>query len=247
MPCYSDVTELATLAKDGDKGAQNALWHAVKSWAFSVAMQYLPYVQASGAWSSDDLEQCAGLGVLGAVQTYEPDKGSFLNWCSYYIKKECRVMLGLVGRIRKEHYNAARLDEPIPGTEDLTRLDLIEDETATDRMEAVEDRAWNDALREDLRQAMSKIQERDRQAIQGFYLDGLTLQQTADRMGVKTERVRQCRNRGLRALRQDGRLYVLYSPNYSRHKGISAFRTTFSSVVEDEAIKHMDFERRTML
>lgn len=245
MPGNCNIEELTLLAQKGDRGAQNDLWHNVKAWACSVSMAYLPYVRSGGGvWSVDDLEQCAGLGVLEAVKTYDADKGGFLGWCSFYIKRQCRSMLGLAGRIRKEHYNAARLDEPIPGAEDLTMLDCIEDEDSTAAMEAAEDRACNNVLRDDLLNAMDRLPDQSRHMIHRYDLDGLTLREAAREMGVGIERGRQCRVNGLRALRRDYHLRKWYSPNYYRRKGLAAFKTTFSSVVEDEAIQHLDSERR---
>ena len=63
-------------------------------------------------------------------------------------------------------------------------------------------------------------------------------------LGWEVPRVRQRRQTAMAHLRKDRVLRQLYQPNYWRHKGVAAFNSTFSSVVEDEAIRHLDNERR---
>lgn len=237
------VDALAALAQS-DVAAKGALWEAVKRWAYTISARYRPLAEANGGVTLEDLNQCAALGVLEALRKYNTENGGFLTWCVYYIRKECRNVLGLRGRQRKEHYFAARLDEPIPGAEDLTLLDCIPDENAGAPFDVVEDRACNDVLRADLLAALDKLTDQQRHMIHRHDLDGLTLKAAAAEIGVGVERGRQCRVNGMHKLKQDHALRMMYRPTQWRPKGVKTFNSSFSSIVEDEAFWRINEERR---
>ena len=224
------MTDLITAAQMGSPEALTALWGQTKRLAFHIADQYRTAAAACCGVDDEDLEQCAALGVLEALRSYEPDKGAFTSWLGFYVRNACRDCLGLKGRDRREHYAAVRLDAPIgAGVEDLTIGDTIHDEGAALAFEQAEHAHDNAILRRDLDAALDRLPALWREAIRKHDLEGHPLH---------PDEVQPRRN-GLNRLRRDPKL-AAYRPNYYRHKGLSAFRVTWSSVVEDEVIRKLD-------
>lgn len=233
-----DVERLALQAKDGDREALAALWVEVKQFACSLARaRYGRLAQMNGGADEEDLDQMAALGVLLAVSTYDPGGGcSFASWMAYYVRHCCRKGLGLAGRQRVEHYYKTSIDKPLPDAEDCTLADTIPDETALDPCAAAE----LDGLRHDVLAAVARLPQPERGIITRCDLGGEQQCKVAQALGVPGYVLAHTRTRGLKRLQMHLRGYA---PNYSRHKGVAAFKTTWSSVVEDEVIRADQYER----
>lgn len=242
--CKTAAVDALAAAAQTDPAAKNALWYAVRRWACSVALRYRPWLDAGGgAWCVDDLVQCAGVGVLEALQTYDRSRGGFLAWCKRYVQTACGELLGLRGRQRRENYNMVSLDAPLDDSGEICMGDLIEDPASADAFDAADHRAWCDTLRADIMAAMGKLPDPPRQSLQRCDLDGLTMQQAAEERGVTMGDIRRERIAGLNALRRDPYLRKTYAPATWRHKTLAAFRHTMSSVVEDIAIRNVMSEQ----
>lgn len=224
------MTDLIAAAQKGSPEALTALWGQTKRLAFYIADQYRTAAAACCGVDDEDLEQCAALGVLEALRSYESDKGAFTSWLGFYVRSACRECLGLKGRNRRKHYAAVSLDAPISNdTEDLAFGDTLPDEGATLAFEQAEHAHDNAILRRDLDAALDRLPPLWRDAIRQHDLKGQPLH---------PDEVQPRRN-GLNRLRRDPKL-AAYRPNYYRHKGLAAFRVTWSSVVEDEVIRKLD-------
>ena len=223
------MQDLVLAAQHGNQEAFEALWLKVKRLAAWISFKYASAAKVCSGVSREDLFQCAALGAVEAVHSYKPEKGPFEAWMGGYIRNACRACLGLRGRKREEHFATISLDAPVKGAEDLTVGDCIEDELSRAAFEDVETQIDLELLRRDLAAALSRLPPEMREPIQQHDLDGEPL---------RPDQV-QPRQRGLRQLRRD-RTLTPYVPNYHRHKGLAAFRTTWSSIVEDEVIKKLD-------
>ena len=236
--------QLAAMAREGDKAAAEQLLRQVSGFASATALRYLPLASSCGM-GADDLCQCAALGVLEAIPGYRAEKGAFLTWCAFFIRRQCLSALGLTGRPRLEHYRRASLDAPLSPEEDsLTLLDCLPDAAAAASFDAVEERCWLETLHRDITEALDRLAGQEGYVIRRHDLEGAGYKAIGAELGLEVPRVQQRRKAGLAHLRKDRVLRRLYQPNYWRHKGVAAFNTTFSSVVEDEAIRHLDNERR---
>lgn len=237
--------ELALMAQGGDASAAEALWVQVQRFACMIALRYLPMAKGNGGVSADDLCQCAALGVLEAIRGYRAEKGAFLTWCAFFIRRQCLSALGLTGRPRMEHYATTSLDAPLSPEEDsLTLLDCLPDAAAAASFDAVEERCFGETLHRDITEALDRLAGQEGYIIRRHDLEGAGMPAIGAELGWEVPRVQQRRKTGMAHLRKDRVLRQLYQPNYWRHKGVAAFNTTFSSVVEDEAIRHLDNERR---
>ncbi len=211
-------------ARSGDQEALLQLWQGVRRLAHRVIRRY----RTDGAVDFEDLEQCVFLGVYEAVRTYAPDKGSFTTWAVLNIRRACRDALGL-GRANRAA--VVSLDEPIPGTQELTIADTIPDEAASfERSE----------LRQDIEKALERLPENMAQVIRLHDLDGLPLGMAAERQCVPQDTATKWRREGFRQLRRDRGLRAYHEPVRLRYKGVRAFRNDWTSVVEEEVIRRLD-------
>lgn len=235
------MTDMIAAAQRGNRDAQQAVWESVKRLAFQIANQYRNAAAVCSGVDAEDLAQCAALGVMEALRGYNPDKGSFTTYLGYHVRNACRECLGLSGRERQEHYGAISLDSPIGGdTEDLTVGDTIPDDDAALAFEQAEDAHDARLLRQALDAALDCLPDELADTIRLHDLGGLTFQEAADQQGIHCSTAATRRRAGFRRLRKNPQLQTWYSPNYHRHKTLSAFRHTWSSVVEDEVMRKLD-------
>ena len=161
-----------------------------------------------------------------------------------------RDALGIRTVKRDPIQNASALDAPIVkyGEDGATLLDTIAVPT-----EYPEENVEREELQAAVRAAVGRVEHAAaRSAIEACYWQGKTLEQIAERNGVSSQHVSYLIYRGYRTLYNDPELqqwaidydYV----NLHRHKGVKAFKTSFSSVVEDIVLQAEErYERRDAL
>lgn len=223
-----DVNVLASAAQNGDKAAQEALWCAVRRYGLSIALKYRTAAEANGGVCVEDLQQLSALGMLEALQTWKPDrKLSFLGWMHFYVHRACAAALGFRGRQRVEHYQRISLAMPIStDDEDLTLEDVIADTSLPGMTDALE----LSELQRDVRAAVEALPADEAETVRRHDLQGEPLAALPDGQQLHT--------RALYHLRKAPRLRI-YAPYYTRHKGVTAFQSSFTSEVEDAALKHL--------
>lgn len=225
----------------GDTDAFIALWASCKRWAVWIANTYRNAAAQNGAVSMEDLEQCAALGVLEAARTYKEDGGSsFLSWCAYYVRKECREALGLRGRTRWEHYASQSLDTPLADGEGLTLADTIPsgEDVASTACARVDDASIIDKARSAL-----AAQPAAWALIRAVDLEGRQIGAAAQALGMTQEEAKKERRRGLQRLRHTPCIR-LYNPYTYMHRGLDAFRSTHTSVTEAAALWNLNRANR---
>ena len=234
------MQKLVLAARNGDPDALSAIWEAVKRLAFRIANQYRNAAAVRGGADAEDLAQCAALGVMEALQSYDPDKGTFTAWLGYHVRNACRECLGMIRN--PESPLMVSLDAPVSAdTEDLTIADTIPDECAAQAIEATEDALENQQLRSLIDAALDDLPDDIAVTIRMHDLDGLPLQEAADRQGIPYNTAQQRRRTGFNRLRKRQELLHWYNiPNYHRYKSLTAFKESWSSVVEDEVIRKLD-------
>lgn len=225
--------ECALKVQAGDMSVMPELWEQVKRLCQVITRRYYGIAQANRAIDADDLMQAAYIGSYRAALAYKPEEGGYTTILGYYVTHECRAALGLAGRERKEIYGALSLDAPIGEEGDtMTLADTVEDDSLpgfTDNLEAQD-------VRQEVRRAVDALPDPQAHIVRENYFTGRTLQQIADGVGLSVARVQAIKTQAFRGLRKDRRLWQ-YMPDYYRHKGITAFNTSFSSVVEDAVIR----------
>ena len=94
------------------------------------------------------------------------------------------------------------LDEPISQeSDDMTLGDSIEDQTALDAFQGVEDRTYNSQLHDTLEVCLSFLEKPMERAVRGQYYENKSLEDLGRELGVSYQYAREIRNKGLRKLR----------------------------------------------
>lgn len=229
--------ELALSLRQGDTGALETLWEQTKRLAFCTVRLYHPSVTAD----LDDLLQAAFFGVRAAAFAYDPERGSFAALLPFFVRRECRKTLGL----DRKAVATTSLDAPLNDETEDTLEDLLADEALPPMTEDME----REELRRDVRAAVDALEERQALTVRGHWLEGQTIEQLAQTMGMTTEGARQLEQRAFEHLRRDRVLRTLYKPpeGCGRREpgtGLHAFMTTGSSAVERIALRNAERERR---
>ena len=222
-------TALALLAKQGNTVALAQLWEINRPVIRRMFWKWYNHNQGiaeAAGLTLEDFEQEGYFAVVGAVEQYDPERGSFLTILQYLVKKQirsitcgehCRRKTTQEGReiiVSANPLNdARRLEEPLPGSEEpdgMTYGDSIPDPTATQRFENVEQACYMQELRAVLDKALSMLSERQRTVISRRFFEGLTLKQVGQQEGVTAERVRSIEAEALRSLRYNAQLRKFY-------------------------------------
>ena len=167
----------------GDEEARNKLiLHNLRLCAH-IGGKYVSKGKLGWRRELDDLISIGAIGLIKAVDTFSPDKGSLSNYASRCIENEIRMSL----RTEKKHVGEVSMEEPLgrdrEGNE-RTVLDLV----GTDGAEIFEQVSRN-LERERLRALMDRtLKRREKQVLSlrcGMGSEPpLTQQQVADRIGI---------------------------------------------------------------
>lgn len=207
------------------------LWQGVCNIAYHVALRYRNAAQLNGGLDVDDLKQCAFLGFFNALNTYDPDKGEFVPHMTMYIKKECRKALGLTGRERREHYDAISTETPV--IDELTIEDMIQDPDAAAAFDQAE-------MQADIQAALHRLPSDLRELIRMHYMLDMPMDQIAILQNRTIIQARKSHRIALQRLRKDKAIRGYERPVRFRCKGFRSFLSDWTSVVEADAIRHLD-------
>jgi RNA polymerase sigma factor (sigma-70 family) len=226
--------ELALSIQAGNTDTLLDLWEQVKRLCQVMIRRYYGIATANRAIDADDLMQCAFLGMCRAVSAYRPDEGAFSTILGFYVRNECRAALGLAGREHQEIFGALSMDAPIGAEGDtLTLADTVEDDSLPEITESLEAQD----MRREVWQAVDALPDQQAHVISENYFTSRTLQQIADGEGLSVSRVQAIKTKAFRGLRRNRTIRNLYNDCAYFHKGLTAFKTSFSSVVEDAVLK----------
>lgn len=138
------------------------LWQAVRRFAIKQGLRWLRALDGKGGATLDDLEQCAFLAMLDALESWNIDSGSFIGWYAYQLRTEYQTAMGVrTKRDKQDPINSALpLDEPLTDREgdSFTIADVTPDPDAEVAFDLADIRfaVWN---------ALAAIPENERQAI----------------------------------------------------------------------------------
>lgn len=200
------TNEIAAAVQTGQADVLE-LWDAVQRFAHDRAYRWTRAAKGRGGAVLDDLVQCAFIALLDAVQTWRPDSGaSFIGWYSLKLKAAFTEATGQrTERTRQDPLDRAlSLDMPLLDgnlAEDLTLADVIEDPRSEEEIEAVAELDYQQRRKQALAKALDGLTEDQRRAVVLRHCHGLTLDQTAARMGTTKSTARAAEQKGLRLLR----------------------------------------------
>lgn len=233
-------------ANPSDTDIQWRLMQKNKGLVFKISIKYRGILELCPALDLEDLLQTGLLSLVPAALSFNADRGkTWSAWAGWYIERAIKSALGFKRTLDDGKQKSApppalvSLDQPvIDGDPDSGNLiDMIEDPDAIDPQEAAE-RVNLSAL---VREKVAALPDRQAQIITAFDLDGQTLKAISEAWGVSLQRVSDLRQRGFKRLRRSCVFLwkEAYHRDYLRHKTVSAFQRTHSSVVEDLALRDL--------
>ena len=191
----------------------------------------------------EDLYQAGFFGLLDASATFDPERGSWGTWASFYIRKRMLAELEAQSANLRRMNKALPLDAPAYPADDendTVLQETIPDPTIPDMLEAAAD----EDTAQIVRKAVADLESPEvRQTIAGYYFEEKTMRQLAEAQGETASTIRKLHGQGLRTLRKARSIRMLresmldQETRYHAHKGLTAFWNTRSSVVEDCVIR----------
>lgn len=181
------------------------LWEAVRRFAHDRAYRWYRAMEGRGGMVLEDYIQVAFLALLEALESWDPAAGAFLTWYGLKLKGAFTEAAGMRTQRDKRDpiHHALSLDMPLNGEigEDLTLADVIEDPRSEEEIEAVAELDYQQRRKQALATALDGLTEDQRRAVVLRHCHGLTVDQTADRMGITRATARAAEQKGLRLLR----------------------------------------------
>ena len=239
----NDVTNESIVERiqAGDTDAIRVLWERNKGLISKIAKRYTSIINERGDCDFDDLMQVGFFGIHRAADEYSPERGAkFSTFAVFFIKREMRRTLGILTSKRDASLYADPLDAPLYGDGHNTTL--------LDSMAAPEDNE-NTIEQEELRAAVHAAVGRmkndaARRTIEACYFAGTSTAQQAEAEDTSQQNINERLHKGYRELYHDPELHswaVDYEyTNLHRHKGVRAFKSSRSSVVEDIVLQAED-------
>jgi len=230
-----NVDELAVAIQQGNTDLCAELWQGVKKFVYKEANRY----SAIPAFASfqEDFYQAGYIAMVVAVEGYEPEKGSFINWLALHLKTAFAEATNRQSAKQKSDplNNAISIYAPAY-TEDAetTIADTQIDESASRSFEEVEHRVFISQLHEALESVISGIEKAEREVIQKHYFEGKDAREAAQESGttVQTALRHIRKSKDLQNLKE---FVELQTPYYSG-TSYAAFERTRSSSVERAVI-----------
>ena len=182
------------------------LWEAVRRFAYDRAYRWCRAMEGCGGMVLEDYIQVAFLALLEALESWDPAAGAFNTWFGLKLKGAFTEAVGMRTQRDKRDpiHHALSLDAPLTDNEsgeDLTLADVIEDPYAAAEVEAVAELDYQQRRKQALATALDGLTEDQRRAVVLRHCHGLTLDQTAARMGTTRATARAAEQKGLRLLR----------------------------------------------
>ena len=220
----------------GETDAIGILWTANKGLVAHIAKRYSVTLSDRGDCDIDDLMQAGFIGIHRAVEKYSPDKGAkFASYAVFYMRAEMRRALGALSKTSKRdaYIGAISLDAPLfDDQEDITLMDTL---TAPEDDENILER---DELCGAVRAAVSRMKHKtNRHTVESYHFEGINESQLAEAEGTSAKNISRRLYKGYLELSRDPELrkwavdYEYINPHC--RKGVKAFNSSFSSVVED--------------
>lgn len=246
--------ELAVRIQQGEAELVAQLWAQTEAFVRCRARDAMLHIPPSHGCSVEDLVQSGYLALSSAIETYVPDRSSFITWLGYYLQNEFAAAGGYRGTKRHPLDDALSLDAPVSsdGTdEDGTLLDIVADThpDGKDEYATVDEAIYQEQLHRVLDRAVGKLPAEQADVLRARYWAGVACSEIAQEKGVPVERLRKIEQAGLRTLRTPAmsselRRYLDENTNTYAHVGLGHFMTSGVSSVEYTVLRREDLARR---
>lgn len=239
--------EIVSLIQSGNVNYFADLWEQIERLVRWKAKRVIFAIGGRAGAEFDDLYQSGYLAMVAAVNTYDPESGSFAGWFMLHLRTAFAEATGTRSQKQAKDpiHSALSLEYPLSDDSDAALLlEVIPDPASEIPMQGVEEQIYQQQLRNALEMALDKLPDKQRDIISKKYLEGIPVEQIAVEIGTTREVIRQNEKNGLRRLRQPANAKLLrpfYDFDYYGLSGLSTFKNTGMSVQERYLIDQEKF------
>jgi RNA polymerase sigma factor FliA len=207
-----DLAQMWASSRAGDAGSRGALIERYSDLAIGIAR--CMRIPETSLADRDDLSSAAMIGLIGAVDRFDPRRG-----VPFEAYAALRIRGAVVDELRRVD-ERGRADRRSEGAAVAVSLDVLL-EKGTHQGPAVDDGFTERFDQEDLRtrvqDALGRLPARQREVIKRYYGDELTLRETGAKMGVSEARACQLHGRAIQTLRRELHVRVTTAPPRVSH------------------------------
>ena len=240
--------ELAAAVKAGREDLITELWEQCENYIRLQASRW------ERAWKGkrhdfdfDDFFQAGYFALLKAVDKWDPERGKcFIGFLDLCLKTVFAEVAGCRTKAQKKDimYTSERLESPVPGKRSDGKERTLAETIGgyCEGLEAIEEKDYQECIVKAVREAVARLPENCRKAVEGHFLEGLKYTVIAEELGVTMQRAQQLGQSGLRKMRENpsnSDLKKLYfgERNLYRGTGYTSWRDTGMSAPEREAMR----------
>lgn len=202
-----ELAQLWATCRAGDAGSRGALIERYSDLA--VGISRCMRIPQSSLADHDDVASAAMIGLIGAVDRFDPRRG-----VPFEAYAALRIRGAVVDELRHVD-ERGRADRRPEGAELAVSLDVLL-ESGRHQGPAVDDGFTERYEEEDLttrvQDALGRLPARQREVIARYYGDELTLREAGAKMGVSEARACQLHGRAIQSLRRDLSVHITATP-----------------------------------
>ena len=201
--------ELSEQIRQGNERAVNRLVEANLRFVVTIANQY----KGKGL-SMEDMVSEGNFGLMKAARKFDASKGTrFVNFAVVYVRQQIEKAIEQQAGIYKMPRDVSRelvarqqskplsVDAPLGHRNNVSLLSVLVNQDAP----LADERVHSEAIEVAVEYALQSLNERESRVVNAFFgidQERETMQEIAEDMELKRERVRQIRNKALRKLRK---------------------------------------------
>lgn len=194
---YSDLKKIPRLSQDefsellaqGTQEAKYKIWQASVRLVYMAARKYQKKLGTKCSLTPDDLISAGTIGILRAIETYRPEKGSFTQWVWLNVTSHLQTEIWRYQKIVKYPFSKSRQDPP------YQRCNIA---------------GWDAPIKEKNKIDPEEIlcmfgrtlSEKQRHAVREYYINGLYDSQIAGELGCTKQNISELRRQGVDKLRR---------------------------------------------
>ncbi|MBC7329190.1 sigma-70 family RNA polymerase sigma factor [bacterium] len=173
-------------AQQGDKATRDALVEENIGLVHKWARRYYRYAQSIPTVTYEDIFLEGVYGLIKAIDKYKPQKGSFSTYATIWIKQSIRRFLQKEkAQLKGRGYLPVQEDEEEQMT--LEDMPAEEEELPSSDLESLQRKI-----------EYAPIPQRSKDILRMYFLEGYSLREIGEKIGLSKERVRQL-------IKEDGR------------------------------------------
>ena len=201
--------ELSEQIRQGNERAVNRLVEANLRFVVTIANQY----KGKGL-SMEDMVSEGNFGLMKAARKFDASKGTrFVNFAVVYVRQQIEKAIEQQAGLYKMPRDVSRelvarqqskplsVDAPLGHSNNVSLLSVLVNQDAP----LADERVHSEAIEVAVEYALQSLNERESRVVNAFFgidQERETMQEIAEDMELKRERVRQIRNKALRKLRK---------------------------------------------